>query len=262
MFRFIENRRRYQDPNKWWKMVIWYGFQITMIVVVVINICFLFKNWGQLEPSLEKNDVFLTFIGFLFAFAGINIYSIFNTNIEQEKERLNELAEKYERRLSDEIRQVWFYQRNTLSLIDFYQLGQLVTNTDKFNNQVCEWVDQIFTIIQDFKMFIDKLKEVDLELSEEIKGSFIDRCRGMIKILEIYLSRIEPCNSTYFIEEEAKSVKPQFIGSVKELIKDLKLLENGQFPGEIKHKPKPANPKTWKEIFRDFIVECREKWNN
>ena len=259
MLNFIENRRRYQDPNKWWKMVIWYGFQIAMIVLVVINICFLFKNWGQLELSCDNDNVFLTFIGFLFAFAGINIYSIFNTNIEEEKERLNELRDKYERQLSSEVKKIWYYQRNILNLFDIYQLGQLVVNTERFNYQVYEWVNQILTIIQDFKKFIDELKEIDSQLSDEIKGSLIDRCRGLKEMVDAYQFKINTKNSTYFMEKEAQSVRPQFIESVNELIKTLQLLENGQFPEEFKCKQKRKSEKTWKEIIHNFLGECRGK---
>ncbi len=35
-------------------------------------------------PTASASLLF-TFVGFLFAFAGINIYSIFNTNVENEK---------------------------------------------------------------------------------------------------------------------------------------------------------------------------------
>ena len=57
-----------------------------MVCLCTINIVFLIANWGELHVNIDSaTNILLTIIGFLFAFAGINIYSIFNTNIESEK---------------------------------------------------------------------------------------------------------------------------------------------------------------------------------
>lgn len=61
-------------------------FPSNEVALCITNIVFFIYNWGDLRLQInDTTNILLTIIGFLFAFAGINIYSIFNTNIETEK---------------------------------------------------------------------------------------------------------------------------------------------------------------------------------
>ena len=64
-------------------VILWFAYHFFSITLCIVNIIFFIYNWQDWTISLEnETNILLTIIGFLFAFAGINIHSIFNTNIE------------------------------------------------------------------------------------------------------------------------------------------------------------------------------------
>ena len=71
-------------------VTLWFFYHFVMVCLCTINIVFLIVNWCELHVNIDSaTNILLTIIGFLFAFAGINLYSIFNTNIESGKEAKN-----------------------------------------------------------------------------------------------------------------------------------------------------------------------------
>ena len=76
-----------------------YSFYISMSILAITNsLCFI-VNWKNWEINISNEAILLSVDGFFFAFAGINIYSIFNTNIENEKKMLNDIIKKYDAEL-------------------------------------------------------------------------------------------------------------------------------------------------------------------
>ena len=68
-----------------------------MVILCLSNAVFLLKHLLDFEIDVhDMGNVMLTIIGFLFAFAAINIYSIFNTNVDEEKGRIVQLTQEYE----------------------------------------------------------------------------------------------------------------------------------------------------------------------
>ena len=114
-----------KKEHSWWKSVIWWIYHLSMIGVVVINFIFLLFNWYNLQIELSETTLILTFVGFLFAFAGINIYSIFNTNIEEEKKRLNDVYNQYK----DEISETLSLLNYSKKLISYYQFSQMIVTS-------------------------------------------------------------------------------------------------------------------------------------
>ena len=90
----------------------WFFFQFFMVALCTINIIFFICNWGDLRLQInDTTNILLTIIGFLFAFAGINIYSIFNTNIETEKAKMIELQKEYSHQMETAILKCLFMTR-------------------------------------------------------------------------------------------------------------------------------------------------------
>lgn len=109
-------------------VVMWFCYHFFMVVLCCINILFFIINWTDLSLCInDVTNILLTIIGFLFAFAGINIYSIFNTNIEAEKERLIEIREKYSQIMDITLEEMTF-SANTTKL-QLY--GQLIFTSKK-----------------------------------------------------------------------------------------------------------------------------------
>ena len=79
--------KKYSRKRSFWK----YTYYITMTILAIVNSVFLICNWYSLSLQLSNESLLLSVVGFFFAFAGINIYSIFNTNIDSEKNALHEL---------------------------------------------------------------------------------------------------------------------------------------------------------------------------
>ena len=147
-----------------------------MIGLVIINFVFLIFHWNSLRIELSETTLVLTFVGFLFAFAGINIYSIFNTNIEEEKKRLNDVYHQYKDEISETLSLLNFSKK----LISYYQLSQMLVTSRQFTSQSLERIISIANIIEEYKSFLKRLyNKGDIKMYEEFKKDFMDVSRGI-----------------------------------------------------------------------------------
>lgn len=185
------------------KTIIKYFFVISLAVLACTNVVFFIYNFRM--PILEINDItiILTVVGFFFAFAGINIYSIFNTNIEEEKERLNNLAINYEKTLeqyNNKIRQTDALFDYSQKLIKFHQLSLLICFSRKFNAQSLEWLAEFNKIIEEYTIFLEELfSDTDnANVAYKMQGNFTDICRGSFYSFENYKLYIEENSSSFF----------------------------------------------------------------
>lgn len=162
--------------KSWWKSVIWGIYHFFMIILLITNTIFLIFHWADFRLELSETSLILTFVGFLFAFAGINIYSIFNTNIEEEKKRLNDVYNQYKDEISETLSLLIYSKK----LINYYQLSQMIVTSKKFTSQSLERIISIANIVEEYKSFLKRLYERgDIKRYEEFKKDFIDVSRGI-----------------------------------------------------------------------------------
>lgn len=218
---FLESRRKRLSSNSWWSKVIWYGFLIGAIILIVTNTYFLIYNLNEWEIHIDKEELFLTFVGFLFAFAGINIYSIFNTNIEEEKDRLNKLGDTYDIMI-----------RETNLLLDLrkiqIQLSQyslIICNTD-INSQFFEYLKTYRELLDNYKNNLNNLKGISNELYESNENDNIIFLSGLYQPLRHFIQNIEK-NKTpsfeRFTNEDQMKIKILLHNIEKKLMRLLKL---------------------------------------
>ena len=133
----------------------WFAYHFFTVGLCIINIVFFVCNWNDLTISLSnETNILLTIIGFLFAFAGINIYSIFNTNIEAEKARLVEMKNQYAETMESSLRSINF--ASDMSKLQLY--AQMTYSLKTSNSQLLEWLDQISNTISRIKDSLEKAR--------------------------------------------------------------------------------------------------------
>lgn len=133
---------------------------------MVTNALFFVWNWNSLSVNLDESSMFLTFVGFLFAFAGINIYSIFNTNIENEKYELKLLKERYDKMLELSAKELLFPK----DLMTAHLLSNYISNSKSFSINSIDWIDGLTATLNSMKQFTNDLKK-------NHKTEAFDRCR-------------------------------------------------------------------------------------
>ena len=149
-------------------VILWFAYYFFSITLCIVNIIFFIYNWQDWTISLEnETNILLTIIGFLFAFAGINIYSIFNTKIEAEKERLVEMRGKYEKAIDDSIKNISFI--SDISKLQLY--SQMTYSLRTNNSQLLEWLGQITETAIRIKSTLDRFKDYETYSSYCTKSS-------------------------------------------------------------------------------------------
>lgn len=142
-----ENHRR--------SVIFWFAYHFFTVGLCITNIVFFVCNCNDLTISLSnETNILLTIIGFLFAFAGINIYSIFNTNIEAEKARLVEMKNQYAETMESSLRSINF--ASDMSKLQLY--AQMTYSLKTSNSQLLEWLDQISNTISRIKDSLEKAR--------------------------------------------------------------------------------------------------------
>lgn len=171
----------YSDIRKhWWHYVCKYGFYISMTVLAFTNILFFYVNWNSYCVSISNEAILLSVVGFFFAFAGINIYSIFNTNIEAEKQTIRELAREYEAELSV-MSQMMEFPKNVLQT---YQLACYLTSADVIQPSSMDWMDSITIRSTKLKAVVTELKNKHLEEKYEIYNEhLVSMAQGILVLL-------------------------------------------------------------------------------
>lgn len=165
-----------------------YFFYFVATILCVTNIVFFICNWKDLVLDVSKESLMLTFIGFLFAFAGINIYSIFNTNIEAEKERLHELAEKYDGELKLSSQMLQFPEMTVMT----YQQTLYLTTSVSLLITSFDTIQEIETRLTIQRDFIQSLKDnYKKKQFEKYKEDFTSLAKGVLVLLKQHKEAIK-----------------------------------------------------------------------
>lgn len=230
--------------RKWWKTFCWYAYQLSMISVCCITIALVLANKVKLQITLDKSTtILLTTIGFLFAFAGINIYSIFNTNIEEEKGRLRDLQNEYEDAMRFEKKQ----GENARKLLVYYQTCQMVIDSQFFNPQIYDWLFDLRRYIAECKDFILLLYTEKRESSYvTFRDDFRYISRGIKIQLRAFEDRIKDRRSTFF-NTVTESDKRNFFTVFDEVINEVKSLEDYDYTGKKRKKNVVKEPQLLKD---------------
>lgn len=131
--------------------IAWFLYHISIFCLVIINFTFFFCHFSDYSfTPTDTSTLMLTFVGFLFAFAGINIYSIFNTNLEAEKHSLKQLRDEYEKKLSETLETIEFSK----SLVRIQVLTQLIVEPQMADYQFLENIESAKRHLENAKDYI------------------------------------------------------------------------------------------------------------
>ena len=199
------------------KKVIRYGYHFSMIIICVVSLFFIWGPKAHIEFSNLNNitTLMLAVIGFLFAFAGINIYSIFNTNIDEEKNRLNELVNSYRSKLQFTIDQ-WDYSKK---LIKYYQTCQMIIDSKEFNAQIYDWVFSIERQVVIFSDYLIKMYNCKQEREYvSFKQDLLDITRGINIQLSTFEEKMLTDGSSFWVNVKEND-KKCFVDAYNNMLK-------------------------------------------
>lgn len=219
-----------------------YGFYIFSFILISVNTAFLIWNWYDLTIDIDANTIFLTFVGFLFAFAGINIYSIFNTNIENEKEALRQLELQYKHALELSVKGLQFPQ----SLIEVFMSCHYAIDAPEFNinsiqalNDVQDKLLGLRDIVQKFK---DTYRDSDFELYREMLQK---QANGLEYILKEH-KRAIAYNRFFENHKDLESHYNQLLDKTIDIVSELRTYE---YEPEFENMPKLS---MWQKIKKTY----------
>ena len=221
---FMRSRRKDIHKDQWWSTFIWYFFFFFFVTVAGVNFAFFIVYWKELEFDFSKTSIYITFVGFLFAFAGINIYSIFNTNIEEEKKRLYDLNEKYKEEIQITMCLLDFSKKH----IKYYQLSQMIASTTVFNSQLIDWLDEFDRLGTEFEEYLFELSQIDKEEFNSRCPDFIDINRSVYYLFESFQNKIKQNEAAFFTDLD-EGLKKSFLNQLAETIKTVNDMQTRDF---------------------------------
>lgn len=216
---FLEMKRMRLFSGSWWSKVFWYSFLIGAIILIVTNTYFLIYNLNNWEIHIDKEELFLTFVGFLFAFAGINIYSIFNTNIEEEKDRLNKLGDTYDLMIL-ETNSLLDIRKNQIQLS---QYSLIICNSIDFNSQFFEYLRVYSNLLDDYDEKLNNLKKISNELYESNNNDNLIFLNGLYHPFRFFIQNLEN-NKTPFFERITNEVQEKIKNDLHDIEQKLERL--------------------------------------
>lgn len=158
-----------------------YSFYITMSVLAIVNIAFFLCHWGEWTPQFDKEALLLSVVGFFFAFAGINIYSIFNTNIETEKEALRDLKDRYDGELRLSSQMLQFPQ----NLIMIWHLCQYIVTSGAIQSKSFDWIRDLKKRLKKQRDFVQDLRDsYRIEVHERYRDDLANLSQGILASLK------------------------------------------------------------------------------
>lgn len=201
----------------------WFVYHFFMVTLCCTNILFFICNWSELRLDVtDVTNILLTIIGFLFAFAGINIYSIFNTNIEAEKERLIEMRETYSRQMDETIGNLMF----SANMTKLQLYSQLIFTSLEINSQILEWIQQSTDIIDEIVLLLDKASKSEcLEKYNQKKNDVIAVTRSLGYLAKRFVGEMKQKQHSFFYnidENNATYIQDK----IESLIEKLESLSN------------------------------------
>lgn len=174
----MTNNKRQTSEKKNRRCLFWH---ICATILVLSNSVFLIWNINDLQINVDESTILLSVIGFLFAFAAINIYSIFNTRVDKEKEELNDLIDQYESLLENDKRQLDI----TIIIVRFQMTILAISSTEKMNAQFLEWLDMAKNQVDGFiRLFNDFHDNVSKESFDSVYCELAIIVNNSIHLLE------------------------------------------------------------------------------
>ena len=242
--------------NSWFKTVLYGAYQLFMVILCICNSIFLIYHIYDLKfTPTDTNTILLAVVGFFFAFAGINIYSIFNTNVDAEKERLNDIYLQYKKEIEMTTRDLEYAKK----IIRYYQQSQLLTNSTTYNSQSIEYIFSLQIIIKEYKSFLLQLSENGLHHEfTDSKGEFIDVSRGILADIRNFKEL--KCNNvqSHFFRNVLPVDKASFIQRIDKLINELQDLESYDFEHQ---QSSNVHPITCKTKFKNLWLAIKDLFN-
>lgn len=165
-----------------------YFYHFCVIILCLTNSVFLVVNFSDLKIDVhDTSNIMLTVIGFLFAFAAINIYSIFNTNVDKEKENIIDMTHKYEILLDEDRTKMGL----TSEMVRLQMIIHSISATQEINSQFLEWIDMANNLASSF---VSKLNKIHDNYPKETFDFFYSEMTMVVR------------NGTYMIEEKLKDI--------------------------------------------------------
>lgn len=210
-----------------------------MAVLAICNSIFLMHNINNWTVNIDETSIILTFIGFFFTFTGIYVFSIFNTNVEWEKEEIRELKNKYENELISANKGI----QSVRKLVYFYQMGQLIVNSPKMNIHIFAWIQEVNNLYKEQTDYMNELYKRGLPIYSNYRQDLLSVCRGLSQSLSIMVERIEG-NEVKFFEgtglpqSEHKNLLEKLKDLSELLTKEIEVTEDLETQTILEHKDK------------------------
>ncbi|GHT38650.1 hypothetical protein AGMMS49965_02710 [Bacteroidia bacterium] len=192
----MKSKKKCKLGQKWLELkeyncFFWYVLISSIVIVLLFAIIvwkiILVENY---EFSLNFQDtipLILTVLGVFIAFTAINIYSIFNSRINEEKQALQKLNDKYETKIEDltknykkinrhidKIITFFPYQEKTKLLLDEFELENMLRNLIDINIPIIDRITAAWKLI---RVIEDKKKSINTtnlkDESKDLEGELI-----------------------------------------------------------------------------------------
>lgn len=237
------------------KKVILIFYNISMTVLAICNSIFLIHNINNWEVDVNETSILLTFLGFFFTFAGIYIYSVFNTNVEIEKKNLRALTNKYGEELANANEGVLSVRK----LIYFYQMGQLIVNSPRMNIHIYAWIHQAQSLYKEQTDYMRELYKRGLPIYADYRSDLLSVCRGLSESLSLMIEKVEKSKEQFFDGTQLpRSEQKRLINELKDLNKllhnDIEVTKNIELQSFVVQKDNSLIQRfkrAWKELKGD-----------
>lgn len=218
-----------------------YFWIFCMVILCLSNAVFLLKHLLDFEIDVhDMGNVMLTIIGFLFAFAAINIYSIFNTNVDEEKGRIVQLTQEYELLLKKDRIQTGL----TKDMVRFQMVVHSISATKKMNSQFMEWIKLATDMTQEF---IQNLNIIHDTMTKDTFDNFLSDVTMIIRDGRYHMDeKLLELDADSFKGTTDKNVVGIAATDLQCLIKNLEDFENYDFDNKCLFSTDPCEEETIK----------------
>lgn len=210
----------------WKKRNLGYLYHFSVIVLCLSNSAFLIYHICDFSIDFDNTtNILLTIIGFLFAFAGINIYSIFNTNIVTEKETLTELSTRHKKQLE----QSRFDMDASLLLMNIVSNGIMVSTAKRFNSQYVEQLRSIKIMLYQLKAMLNQLEKTGGSQSEQFKdlmGKLLEVIWNLRNQLDYHKKMIAAQTESTFFRKVSAANRREAFAHIDSLLEEIKGMES------------------------------------
>lgn len=186
----MPENRNYSRKRSFWK----YTYYITMTILAIVNTVFLVCNWFDLTLQFNNESLLLSVVGFFFAFAGINIYSIFNTNIDSEKNALQDLQRKYDGELRLSSQMLQFPQE----LIMIWHTSQYIATAKVMQSKSFDWLTDLKKRMKRQRDFVQGLREhYQIDIHERYRDDLANLAQGVLMVMKQHKDNINSNNDFF-----------------------------------------------------------------